>query len=226
MAAGSFDALAWYKTNRAFAVGIDEAGRGPLAGPVVAAAVILDPKRPIRGLKDSKILTAKKREKLYKLIHERAKVVAIAEVGPDQIDRLNIFRASLKGHSDAFAKLRLEFTEEISGVLVDGNALPMLPLGVPAYAVVGGDGIIPAVMAASIVAKVWRDRIMVEAAKLYPLYGFDEHKGYATAQHLDALAKHGPCPIHRRSFTPVVQPSLDFGPGTLPGAEVLFGEGH
>jgi ribonuclease HII len=224
MSAPSFDVLAWYKLNRASAVGIDEAGRGPLAGPVVAAAVILDPKKPIRGLKDSKVLTAKKREKLYDLILARAKAVAVAEVDSEQIDRLNIFRASLKAHSDAFAKLRLDFTQEPSGVLVDGNALPMLPLGISAYAVVGGDGIIPAIMAASIVAKVWRDRLMVEAAKLYPAYGFEGHKGYATAAHLEALAKHGPCPIHRRSFAPVVQPLLNFEPPAHEVLEVKPGE--
>ena len=179
--------------------GVDEAGRGPLAGPVVAAAVILDARQPIAGLADSKKLTALRREKLFDEIRAKALCCAIALATVEEIDRLNILQATLLAMQRAVAGLRLPPAK----VLVDGNRLPRLPM--LAEAVVGGDGRVPAISAASILAKVHRDRWCVEADAQWPQYGFAAHKGYGTAAHLAALRAHGACAQHRRSFAPVAQ---------------------
>lgn len=180
--------------------GVDEAGRGPLAGPVVVAAVILDPARPIDGLNDSKKLTEKRRESLYPLIVERALAYRVEFVDCDEIDALNILQATLTGMHRALSALSpaAEFAR------IDGNRLPRA-LPCPAEAIVGGDGIDPAIMAASILAKVARDRWMVALHATFPQYGFDRHKGYPSPAHLAALREYGPCQQHRRSFAPVQQ---------------------
>ena len=179
--------------------GVDEAGRGPLAGPVVAAAVILDPRQPIAGLADSKKLTARRRERLYDEICAKALCCSIALASVAEIDRLNILQATLLAMQRAVAGLRLPPAK----VLVDGNRLPTL--GVLAEAIVDGDATVPAISAASILAKVHRDRWCAEVHTQYPEYGFDAHKGYGTAAHLQALRAHGASPLHRRSFAPVAQ---------------------
>jgi ribonuclease HII len=179
--------------------GVDEAGRGPLAGPVVAAAVILDDLQPIKGLADSKKLTALKRERLYDEIRAKALCCSIAEASVEEIDRLNILQATMLAMQRAVAGLRLKPTK----VLVDGNRIPQLDM--LAEAIVKGDSLIPAISAASILAKVHRDRWCAELHQRYPLYGFDGHKGYGTAQHLAALQAHGACPEHRKTFAPVTQ---------------------
>lgn len=178
--------------------GVDEAGRGPLAGPVVVAAVILDARRPIEGLADSKRLSASQREALYPLILERARAWHVVVVDCERIDCLNIFHATMAGMCEAVAGLALR--AELA--LIDGNRLPRA-LPCPGHAVVGGDAIEPAISAASIIAKVTRDRHMVELDRIHPGYGFAEHKGYPTPDHLDALRRLGPCRVHRRSFAPV-----------------------
>ena len=178
--------------------GVDEAGRGPLAGPVTVAAVILDPQRPINGLNDSKQLTEAKREALYPLIVERALAWRIEFVECDEIDRLNILQATLIGMRRALEGL----SPLADAARIDGNRLPQ-GLPCPAEALVGGDAVEPAIMAASILAKVARDRHMLELHLHYPQYGFDRHKGYPSPAHLAALAAHGPCPEHRRSYAPV-----------------------
>ena len=177
--------------------GVDEAGRGPLAGPVVAAAVILDPRQPIAGLADSKKLTARRREQLYDEIRAKALCCAVAEASVEEIDRLNILQATLLAMQRAVAGLRLPPAK----VLVDGNRLPTL--GVLAEAIVDGDATVPAISAASILAKVQRDRWCAEVDAQWPQYGFAAHKGYGTAAHLAALRAHGACEHHRRSFAPV-----------------------
>lgn len=177
--------------------GVDEAGRGPLAGPVVAAAVILDPRRPIAGLADSKRLTPRRREKLFDEIRAKALCCSIAQATVQEIDRLNILQATLLAMQRAVAGLRLPPAK----VLVDGNRLPAL--AVRAEAVVGGDARVPAISAASILAKVQRDRWCAEVHEQWPQYGFAAHKGYGTAAHLAALRAHGACEHHRRSFAPV-----------------------
>lgn len=177
--------------------GVDEVGRGPLAGPVVAAAVILDDLKPIKGLRDSKALSPLRRDRLYDEIMARALCVAIAEASVAEIDRLNILHATLLAMQRAVERLRLPPAR----VLVDGNRLPALK--VPALAIVKGDAKVPAISAASIVAKVHRDRLCGELHERYPAYGFGGHKGYPTPEHLHALREHGPCPEHRRSFAPV-----------------------
>jgi ribonuclease HII len=179
--------------------GVDEAGRGPLAGPVVAAAVILDELQPIKGLTDSKKLTALKRERLYDEIRAKALCCSIAEASVEEIDRLNILQATLLAMQRAIAGLRLK----PSKVLVDGNRIPKLDM--LAEAIVKGDALVPAISAASILAKVHRDRWCADLHLRYPLYGFDAHKGYGTAQHLTALQAHGACPEHRSTFAPVTQ---------------------
>lgn len=178
--------------------GVDEAGRGPLAGPVSVAAVILDPAHPIEGLNDSKRLSEAKRESLYPLIVERALAWRIEFVESDEIDRLNILQATLTGMRRALEGL----SPSADAARIDGNRLPQ-GLPCPAEALVGGDAIEPAIMAASILAKVARDRRMLELHALHPQYGFDRHKGYPSPVHLAALAVHGPCPEHRRSYAPV-----------------------
>jgi ribonuclease HII len=177
--------------------GVDEAGRGPLAGPVVAAAVILDDARPIRGLADSKVLTARRREQLHDLIRAQALCCSVALASVEEIDRLNILQATLLAMRRAVEGLRLRPHR----VLVDGNRVPVLP--VPVEAIVKGDAKVAAISAASILAKVERDRLCAELHAAHPAYGFDGHKGYPTPEHLAALREHGPCPEHRRSFAPV-----------------------
>lgn len=179
--------------------GVDEAGRGPLAGPVVAAAVILDDLKPIKGLADSKQLTAKRREKLYDEIRAKALCCSIAQATVEEIDRLNILQATMLAMQRAVRGLRLKPTK----VLVDGNRLPALD--VLAEAIVSGDALVPAISAASILAKVSRDRMLLELHVLHPEFGFDRHKGYGTAQHLRALQTHGALAVHRRSFAPVAR---------------------
>jgi ribonuclease HII len=177
--------------------GVDEAGRGPLAGPVVAAAVILDDRRPIAGLADSKKLSASRRDALYDEIRARALCCSVAMASVEEIDRLNILQATMLAMQRAVKGLRLR----PGMVLVDGNRLPMLD--VLAEAIVKGDDKVPAISAASILAKVTRDRMMGELDLAHPAYGFAAHKGYGTAAHLSALAELGPLPEHRRSFAPV-----------------------
>lgn len=179
--------------------GVDEAGRGPLAGPVVAAAVILDDLHPISGLNDSKKLSPLRRDALYDEIRSKALCCSVAQASVEEIDRLNILQATLLAMRRAVEGLRLLPAK----VLVDGNRLPVL--GVLAEAVVRGDATVPAISAASIVAKVTRDRWCADLDQRFPQYGFAAHKGYGTAEHLDALRRHGACPEHRRSFSPVAQ---------------------
>ena len=179
--------------------GVDEAGRGPLAGPVVAAAVILDDLNPIIGLADSKKLTALKRERLFDEIRAKALCCSIAEATVEEIDELNILQATLLAMRRAVEGLRLKPTK----VLVDGNRLPVLD--VLAEAIVKGDSKVQAISAASILAKVHRDRWCQELHAQYPQYGFDGHKGYGTAAHLQALKEHGATPWHRKSFSPVAE---------------------
>ncbi len=178
--------------------GVDEAGRGPLAGPVVVAAVILDPKRPIAGLDDSKRLSSKRREALEPLIFERALACAVIEVDTAMIDNINILQATLHGMRLALEALR----HGPDLALIDGNRLPR-DLRCPARAIVGGDGSVDAISAASILAKVHRDRLMKAYDTIHPGYGFAAHMGYPTPMHLAALRELGPCAIHRRSFAPV-----------------------
>ncbi|WP_376692737.1 ribonuclease HII [Wenzhouxiangella sp. EGI_FJ10409] len=182
--------------------GVDEAGRGPLAGPVVAAAVVLDPHRPIAGLADSKQLSARRRESLAEAIRARATAWGLAVVGPDDIDRLNILQATFRAMHEALDALSLDPVL----VRIDGNRGPELPW--PVQTVVGGDRLDRAISAASILAKVHRDELMLELHQRWPQYGFDRHKGYPTRAHLAALELHGPCQAHRRSFRPVHQASL------------------
>ena len=177
--------------------GVDEAGRGPLAGPVVAAAVVLDEQRPIAGLNDSKKLTARKREQLFDEIRAKALCFCIAQASVEEIDTLNILQATLLAMQRAVQGLRLKPAK----VLVDGNRLPALP--VPAEAIVKGDAKVRVISAASIVAKVRRDAWCAEVHEQFPQYGFATHKGYPTAEHLEALRRYGPSPVHRRSFRPV-----------------------
>lgn len=178
--------------------GVDEAGRGPLAGPVVVAAVVLDPYQPIDGLNDSKKLSELRREKLYPLIVERALAYSVIVIEPEEIDRINIFQATMVGMSRAVAALALAATE----ALIDGNHLPK-DLPCRGRAIIGGDALIPAISAASILAKVTRDRLMIAMEAQHPGYGFAVHKGYPTPYHLAALEQLGPCTQHRRSFAPV-----------------------
>ena len=185
--------------------GVDEAGRGPLAGAVVAAAVILNPQKRIKGLTDSKLLTAKQREELAVLIKERCLAYAVGRAEVEEIDRLNIFQATLLAMHRAVTALSL--LPEL--IQVDGtHCPPNLPCR--AEAIIEGDLKIPAISAASIIAKVTRDHEMILLDQQYPGYGFAQHKGYATRVHLAALGKFGPCPIHRRSFAPVAQAELYF----------------
>ena len=189
--------------------GIDEAGRGPLAGPVVVAAVVFDPAQPrINGLDDSKALTAKRRELLYPRIIERALAYRIVFIEADEIDRRNIFQATLHGMREAL----LGVVHVADAARIDGNKLPP-GLPCPAEAWIGGDARDRSIMAASILAKVARDRRMLELHAQYPQYGFDRHKGYPSPMHQEALQLHGPCPQHRRSFAPV-QRALQAHPET------------
>ncbi|MFD1556367.1 ribonuclease HII [Paraburkholderia silviterrae] len=191
--------------------GVDEAGRGPLAGPVMAAAVILDPARPIAGLDDSKALTAKAREALYDLIVERSLAWCVASASVEEIDSLNILHATMLAMRRAVEGLSVTPTL----AKIDGNRCPVLP--VRSEAVIGGDALVPSISAASIIAKVTRDRMLLELHAAFPVYGFDAHAGYGTAQHLAALRAHGPCEHHRRSFAPVREAYALHGIA-LPGA--------
>lgn len=179
-------------------VGCDEAGRGPLAGPVVAAAVILDPDKPIAGLADSKQLTALQRERLAEQIKAQAVCWAVAAASVAEIDALNILQASLLAMRRAVATLGVQPLL----ALVDGNRLPA-GLPCPAAAIIRGDQTIACISAASILAKTHRDALLLELDRLYPQYGFKDHKGYGVPRHLEALARFGPTPAHRRSFAPV-----------------------
>ena len=187
----------WIETELKLYAGVDEVGRGPLAGPVVAAAVILNPKDLIHGLADSKTLSEKKREKLSIEIKEKALAWAIAECDEKEIDNINILKASLL----AMKKAVLALSIQPEHVLVDGNKTPVLPM--PVTAIIQGDSKVAAIGAASIIAKVYRDALMKEYHKTYPEYGFASHKGYPTKQHVAALNEHGACKIHRKSFGPV-----------------------
>ena len=183
--------------------GIDEAGRGPLAGPVVVAAVVFPPGRaPVNGLDDSKQLDSARRELLYPRIVERALAWAIIFIEVDEIDRINIFQATMLGMRRALEGVVATVGGDAVEALIDGNAVPP---GLPcqARAIIGGDASERSIMAASILAKVARDRHMQHLHHRWPDYGFDQHKGYATPAHLDALARFGPCPAHRRSYAPV-----------------------
>ena len=177
--------------------GVDEAGRGPLAGPVYAAAVVLDPERPIEGLKDSKLLSERKREFLEKKIFEQAFAYAVAHASVEEIDRLNILQATLLAMRRAVQGLGMRPDE----AWIDGNRCPGLPC--PARAIVRGDRLHAVISAASILAKTARDAEMRRMHERYPQYCFDRHKGYPTPEHLALLERHGPCEIHRRSFAPV-----------------------
>jgi ribonuclease HII len=186
----------------AIVCGVDEAGRGPLAGPVVAAAVVLDPRRPIVGLRDSKLLTARQRVALARDIRQRAQAFAVAFASHDEIDGINILQASLLAMERAVLRLRL--VPDL--VRVDGRQIPLFRGQGRRYIaepVIDGDDLVPAISAASILAKVCRDRLMRRLHRRYPVYRFDENKGYATAAHLKALAAFGPSPIHRSTFAPV-----------------------
>jgi ribonuclease HII len=177
--------------------GVDEAGRGPLAGPVSAAAVILDASRPIEGLADSKKLSKKQRDRLAPIIRERALAWAVAYAEVDEIDELNILQATLLAMKRAVQALHILPQQ----VLVDGLYCPQT--GIPSQAIVKGDSKVAAISAASILAKTARDELMLKLHEQYPQYGFDGHKGYPTAAHLAALREHGVCDVHRRSFRPV-----------------------
>jgi ribonuclease HII len=184
-------------TDALLIAGVDEAGRGPLAGPVVAAAVILDPARPIAGLADSKKLSAARREQLAGEIRDKALAWGLGRAEVAEIDRINILQASLLAMRRAVENLSIRPER----ALVDGNRCP--PLACPCQAIVKGDATVPAISAASILAKVARDAELCELHDRYPHYGFAQHKGYPTAAHREALRRHGPCPEHRRSFAPV-----------------------
>ncbi|HEX3176930.1 MAG TPA: ribonuclease HII [Methylomirabilota bacterium] len=191
-----YEGQAW-RAGMTRVAGLDEAGRGPLAGPVVAAAVILDPGRRVRGLADSKLLSAERREELFAAIYQRAIAVGIGIVDHVTIDRVNILQATKRAMAEAIAALAV--APEL--VITDFVAVPALAC--PQRNIVDGDARCATVAAASIVAKVTRDRLMLEADKQFPEYGFARHKGYGTADHLAALDRHGACPIHRRSFSGV-----------------------
>ena len=184
--------------------GVDEAGRGPLAGPVVAAAVILDPARRIRGLRDSKVMTAEQRTDVGAEIRAKAIAWAVAASDVGEIDALNILRATLLAMRRAVEAMTVQPFE----ALVDGDHCPQLAC--PAHAIVKGDRDVPSISAASIIAKTTRDAMLEALDREYPMYGFARHKGYGTPEHLAALDLHGPCPAHRRTFAPVMQASFVF----------------
>ena len=193
-----FESAAWRRGISRLA-GVDEAGRGPLAGPVVAAAVILDPARPISGLRDSKLLSAQQRERLAVEIRGCALAWAVGTADVDEIDELNILQATLLAMRRAYAGLALSPSE----AWADGNRCPQLPC--PARAIVKGDRDVIVISAASILAKTARDSLLIELDCRYPGYGFAQNKGYGTPAHLAALARDGPCPAHRRTFAPVAR---------------------
>ena len=190
------DVLQFFKKNK-FLVGVDEAGRGPLAGPVVAAAVILPADFPVEILEDSKKLTAKKREVAYQIIREKAIAYQIVELSAEVVDEINILQATLR----CMAKSVEMIDHPISQVVVDGRRAKELPAQWRFE--IGGDKVFAAISAASILAKVFRDQLMDEWDGKYPLYGFKKNKGYGSKAHMEAIREHGPCPIHRRSFDPL-----------------------
>jgi len=206
-----------YVAQPSLIIGVDEAGRGPLAGPVVAAAVALGQDAP-ENLDDSKKLSAKRRAALEEQIRARcAYAIALAE--PEEIDRINIFAATMQAMTRAVERLMQILQHPSVCVLIDGNHTPRRHCPQwrwPARAIVGGDGREAAISAASILAKQWRDRLMIAAAQRYPHYGWERNKGYGTAEHLDALRRHGPCPLHRQSFAPVAQADLFSSQGVEP----------
>lgn len=198
-----------YSGSSGIAIGVDEAGRGPLAGPVVAAACVLGDQIPA-GLDDSKKLSAKRRAVLDETIRAHS-FWTVAVVEPEEIDRVNIFQATMLAMTRCVRDLAAQLGNPPEVVLIDGNQTPQGRCDEwrwPARAIIGGDGIEPAISAASIIAKEWRDRLMVEAAMAHPHYGWERNKGYGTKEHLDALREHGPCALHRQSFAPVAQASL------------------
>ncbi|HEY9571924.1 MAG TPA: ribonuclease HII [Pusillimonas sp.] len=195
---GQPDLFAGIEVPGMHVAGIDEAGRGPLAGPVFAAAVILDPARPIKGLDDSKKLTAVRREELSLIIRERAVAWSVASASVQEIDSINILQATMLAMRRACEGLSVQPGK----ALIDGNRLPK-GLSCLAEAIVGGDALVEAISAASILAKTARDAVCLLLHQAYPDYAFDQHKGYGTALHLSRLESHGPCPAHRRSFAPV-----------------------
>jgi len=197
LSAGQQLDLLWPAGTVGLLAGVDEAGRGPLAGPVVAAAVILDDEQPIKGLADSKKLSARQRERLYDEIRAKALCCCVAEASVEEIDEINILQATMLAMRRAVEGLRLK----PAMVQVDGNRVPVL--NVPAQAIVQGDAKVQAISAASILAKVHRDRLCLQLHEAYPQYGFDAHKGYPTADHIAALRLHGVTPVHRRSYAPV-----------------------
>ena len=183
--------------NNQYIAGVDEVGRGPLAGPVVAAAVILNDRKPIIGLTDSKKLSPNKRALLAQQIKEQSLAFAIVKIDAPEIDRINILQATMKAMREAVLALPIQ----PHLCLIDGNRCPQLPM--PCQAIVKGDLKEPCISAASIIAKVYRDNLMTDCAELYPGYGFEKHKGYPTKQHLEAIARLGITPIHRKSYAPV-----------------------
>lgn len=182
-----------------YIVGVDEVGRGPLVGPVVAAAVILDPQKPIEGLTDSKKISEKKREAFNEIIKRDALAYAITEASPEEIDNINILQASLLAMKRAIEALK----QPIQKVYIDGNKTPQINF--PVEAIVKGDSLIPEISAASIIAKVYRDRLMIALDNEYPQYGFKNHKGYPTKAHFEAIREHGILPMYRKSFKPVAE---------------------
>lgn len=186
-------------------VGIDEVGRGPLAGPVVAAGVVLDRHRPITGLNDSKKLSEKAREELFPIIYERALAVEIAEIDAIEIDRINILQASLLAMRHVLVAICA--TMHVDWALIDGNQ-PIKNAPIQQKTIIKGDSLVPSIMAASIIAKVHRDRLMTSYDKRYPGYDFTHHKGYGTKAHLQAIDSLGPSPIHRISYGPIREPRL------------------
>jgi len=190
-------------------IGVDEAGRGPLAGPVVAAAVVLGNELP-SGVGDSKKLSPKRRAALDEQLRATCRW-AVAVVEPREIDRINIFQATMEAMTRCVAELAAQLAHPPLEVLIDGNQTPTNRCAEwrwPARAIVGGDGIEPVIGAASIIAKEWRDRMMIEASEAHPHYGWERNKGYGTAEHMEALRVYGPCSLHRQSFAPVAQATL------------------
>lgn len=187
--------------NMVWVCGVDEAGRGPLVGSVVAGAVVLDPNQPIDGLKDSKKLTASKRDFLYEQILEKAKAWGVGEASPAEIDQINILQATMLAMRRAIEDLSVRLGAWPDKALIDGNRCPELPIS--AEAIIKGDAKEPAISAASIVAKVTRDRQMMQLHERHPEYGFAQHMGYPTEAHFAALKQYGACSEHRRSFSPV-----------------------
>lgn len=200
--------------------GVDEAGRGPLAGPVFAAAVILDPARPIEGLRDSKKLSAARRDHLALAIRERAASWSIASASVEEIDRINILQATFLAMERAVAGLAV--TPQLARI--DGNRGPRLACAIEL--IIGGDDLDPAIAAASILAKTARDAVMLDLDRRYPGYGFARHKGYGTAAHLAAITALGPCVVHRHSFAPIAQRALDLDPDLNASAGRRAGEGR